>query len=249
MREVNTTYLKGHATELSYYPALKTLIESINPNVHVISSPKQRDCGAPDFLITKAQAIPHQIGCIEAKDLGTSIRDILKTEQIRRYRSSLNNLLLTNYTTFIWFVGGEERAQFSLGEFDEDEGIIPTTALGELKEFFSAVSKGEVEPIRGAKQLAYRMGAVGRLIKDAITRTFKNSQTTDDIFYQLNAFRHQILHDLSEDAFADMYAQTICYGLLAAKYHHTNAQLFSLETAKLPRTNPFLRCLFMFSER
>ncbi len=43
-----------------------------------------------------------------------------------------------------------------------------------------------------------------------------------------------------------MFAQTIAYGLFAARYNHTSSKPFRRDDAakEIPRTNPFLRRLF-----
>jgi len=55
-----------------------------------------------------------------------------------------------------------------------------------------------------------------------------------------------LLPDLSVPEFADMFAQTLAYGLFAARYnHHGSAPFQRLGAAsEIPKTNPFLRDLF-----
>ena len=55
-----------------------------------------------------------------------------------------------------------------------------------------------------------------------------------------------LIHDLSEEQFADMYAQTIAYGLFAARVNAPADEHFSRQHAAydLPKTNPFLRQMF-----
>jgi predicted helicase len=54
------------------------------------------------------------------------------------------------------------------------------------------------------------------------------------------------VHDITPKAFADMYAQTIAYGMFAARYHDPTIPTFSREEAAtlIPHSNPFLRKLF-----
>lgn len=54
------------------------------------------------------------IGFVEAKDVDADLKKAVKTPQLKRYLEALPNLLLTNYTDFIWFVGGEKRMEISL---------------------------------------------------------------------------------------------------------------------------------------
>ena len=67
--EINGQYRTGNATEHSYRPALKTLLEALLPGVTVINEPKQIDCGAPDYILMKND-LP--VSFVEAKDIGDS---------------------------------------------------------------------------------------------------------------------------------------------------------------------------------
>jgi predicted helicase len=70
--------------------------------------------------------------------------------------------------------------------------------------------------------------------------------TPGPLHAQLQAFREVLVPGLSEDDFADMYAQTIAYGLFAARHNHFGSQPFARQSAAwdLPKTNPFLQKLF-----
>lgn len=67
INQVNEAYKKGNATEHTYRPALKQLVEILSPHISATNEPKRVECGAPDYIITKKD-IP--IGYIEAKDVG-----------------------------------------------------------------------------------------------------------------------------------------------------------------------------------
>jgi predicted helicase len=106
--------------------------------------------------------------------------------------------------------------------------------------------------VDSAKELAVRMAALARLIRDIIRRAFNEEDLTDDepdpLHEQLEGFRQVLLHDLTPEQFADMYAQTICYGLFAARCNAGGAERFTRQSAgfALPRTNPFLRKMFNY---
>ena len=59
---------------------------------------------------------------------------------------------------------------------------------------------------------------------------------------QMQAFRQWLVHDLDAESFADVYAQTIVYGMFAARFHDTTPEDFSRAEAAtlIPRTNPLL---------
>jgi len=60
------------------------------------------------------------------------------------------------------------------------------------------------------------------------------------------AFRESLIPDLDETKFADMYAQTIAYGLFAGSCSDPTNITFSRSQASelIPKTNPFLRKTF-----
>ena len=65
---------------------------------------------------------------------------------------------------------------------------------------------------------------------------------------QLHAFKDILIHDIKPKEFADIYAQTIAYGMFAARLHDPTLPTFSRQEAAelIPKTNPFLRKLFQY---
>jgi hypothetical protein len=119
IRDIARTYLTSQAREESYYPALKTLLETYAKSkglaVEVIVSPKRGEAGLPDFVVrTKDAKIS---GYVEAKDVVVkSIGDEERSEQLTRYRKTIPNLLLTDFFSFALFRNGEKIATASLAE-------------------------------------------------------------------------------------------------------------------------------------
>jgi hypothetical protein len=95
------------------------------------------------------------------------------------------------------------------------------------------------------RELAERMARMAKLIDELIRQAFSREAATGDLHSQYKAFQKVLIADLSVDQFADMYAQTIAYGLFAARCNHVGPG-FQRELAgrELPKTNPFLRRLF-----
>jgi len=99
--------------------------------------------------------------------------------------------------------------------------------------------------ISSPKELATRMAALARLIRTIIGKTFAEEGEQGALHEQMEGFRKVLLHDLTAEQFGDMYAQTICYGLFAARCNSTGAHFTRTHAAyDLPKTNPFLRKLF-----
>jgi len=64
------------------------------------------------------------------------------------------------------------------------------------------------------------MARVARLLHDLIRQVFVTEGQTGELQGQYAAFRKVLISELSVDQFADMYAQTIAYGLFAARCNH-----------------------------
>jgi predicted helicase len=83
------------------------------------------------------------------------------------------------------------------------------------------------------------------VIRDSIERAFKGEDKGGSLHAQLEGFKTVLLHSLTHEQFADMYAQTICYGLFAAKCNKQDSNISRRDVAyDLPKTNPFLRKMF-----
>ena len=101
LKTIQNELAAGNATEHTHRPILKSLIESLDEKVTATNEPQRIKCGAPDYIVTRGQ-IP--LGYVEAKDVGVSLDAAEKTEQLKRYRESLGNLILTDYLEFRWYV-------------------------------------------------------------------------------------------------------------------------------------------------
>ena len=260
---LNRRFKLGNATEHTFRGDLQQLIETLVPNVRATNEPKRQQCGAPDYILTKKD-IP--VGFIEAKDIGDKdLAGLKKTgnkEQFDRYKASLNNLIFTDYLDFHFYVDGQfitsikiAECQFpSNGGVDAGGGrggsIIPlpqnfATFTNLLTNFCSHISQS----IKSSKKLAQMMAGKARLLSDIIEHALnsdeenKNDSTLKE---QMNAFRQILIHDITSKGFADVYAQTIAYGMFAARLHDPTLPTFSRQEAAelIPKSNPFLRKLF-----
>lgn len=234
----------GDATELTHRSALEALVESLAKGITATNEPQRIACGAPDFILRKGLVT---VGYIEAKDIGKSLDELEKSEQLNRYRNSLTNLILTDYLEFRWYVNGEHRLKARLGTPTEDgkirrdkEGI--QAVVGLLDNFLSHTA----EKVGTPKDFAIIMAKQAHEIRRLIINAFHTEPESGTLHTQLAAFRDNLIPDLSVDYFADMYAQTIVYGLFAARCTNPEEKSFTRQNAAylLPKTNPFLRKLF-----
>jgi predicted helicase len=244
LEEITGIYQQGNATEHSYRPALKKLIESLNNNLQALNEPKRIACGAPDFVINQGMV---EIGHLEAKDIGTSLKKVENTPQIKRYLQALGNLIITDHLEFRWYVSGELRLSASVATLNQKKQIKPDSqGILQVEQMFCQFFLSKVIQITTPRELAKKMAALAQLIRDAIAQALKDQDCGGMLRQQLQSFQRVLISDLNEAQFADMYAQTICYGLFAARCNTDQISSFSRETAgfRLPKTNPFLRGIF-----
>jgi predicted helicase len=262
LQEINTNLAHGDATEHTHRPALKKLLETLGPGITATNEPTRILCGAPDFNLTKGK-VP--LGHVETKTVGENLTQMERGkpphgDQFIRYRDGLLNWVLTDYLEFRWYVDGEHRWTARLGELDADgkAKAIPggeKEVAGLLDAFLAQKSK----TIGTAQDLARRMAGMTRIIRDLIKESFQQEVENGWLHNWLVAFRKVLVPDLKPfltdterrkpkrpPAFDDMFAQTLAYGLFAARVHTPPGKEFSRELAafNLPKTNPFLRKLF-----
>ena len=248
LHEIQTNLSSGIAREQTHRPALKTLLESLDKSILAFNDPKHIEVGAPDFTIRrKGHATDFPVGWVETKDIGDDLNKVEKSEQMERYLG-LHNLILTDYLEFRWYIDGKARLTARLAVVGsksklrrEAQGEDQVLAL--LSQFHSQTLTSVSTP----KELAERMAKLAHLIRDLLLRTLSSEAASGRLHNQLEAFRETLIPDLKPEQFADMYAQTIAYGLFAARCQTTAAaSQFSRAAAAdlIPRTNPFLRRLF-----
>jgi len=245
LKEIEKAFRRGDASERTHYPALKDLLESLEPHPTATVEPRRTQCGVPDFIVTKD---PRTIGYIEAKDVGEDLDKWQKSDQLRRYLPALANLILTNFLEFRWFTDGELRAKARIGAADSHGKIVPDVAgMEQAAHLLGDFMAHRVPSVGTPKELALRMARMAHMIRDIIIEVFRVEPRAGNLHSQYEAFKESLLPALSPEEFADMYAQTIAYGLFAARVEWPGgkASFTRLNAAQhLPKTNPFLQKFF-----
>jgi hypothetical protein len=251
LRELQQDLARGDSTEHTHRPALKSLIEGF-PDITAVNEPTRVECGAPDFSVVRGGGpAPASVGYIETKDIGASLDQVEQDEQLQRYRRFLPNLILTDYLEFRWYVDGEPRLTERLATVGGGAQLRELSGgrqrVCALLESFLAQAPG---PIGDPRELAQRMAQLSHMIRDIIVQVFGSGRESDLLRDLRAAFARTLIPDLDQPEnvgeFADMYAQTIAYGMFAARCNHTGPSPFQRLGAarEIPRTNPFLRQLF-----
>lgn len=245
--KIQDAYKTGIAREHAYRPALHDLLKALGDDLTPVNDPARSAVGAPDFIVLKGE-IP--IGHLEAKDIDLDIRklkDANKNQQ-DRYRAGLANLIYTNCLDWDFYRNGQLFASVTIGDFLI--GIQPRLADYEtLENLLRDFVAQRPQSITTPRDLAERMAGKAVLIKDVLFQTLRlDKDLQTDLAGQFKAFKEHLIHDITPEDFADIYAETIAYGMFAARLHDTSLDTFSRFEALelLPKSNPFLRDLFGF---
>ena len=248
--EVSKQFSTGKATEHSYRPALAKLLGDLLPKFTITNEPSRIQCGAPDYIIAKgkgATSIP--VAFVEAKDIGDSDLDGNRQhkEQFNRYKNSLDHILFTDYLDFHLYENGEFVNSIRIAEIRGNKIALIDTNVPMFLEMVAHIAESTPQKITSSTKLAQMMAAKARLLAEVIEKTLEtDSEKTGELAGQWKSFQKVLIHDLTERQFADIYAQTICYGMFAARLHDDTPDTFSREEAAtlIPKTNPFLRKVF-----
>lgn len=250
IESISQRYKLGNATEHTFRGDLARLIETLIPEIVATNEPKRQKCGAPDYILTRKD-IP--VGYIEAKDIGdTDIDGQKKTgnkEQFDRYRASLENLMFTDYLNFHLYRNGEFVTKIAIGEVVGNTIKPIPENFAQFENLVKDFSIYIGQTIKSPKKLAEMMAGKARLLAEIISNALtsdENLSQNSTLKDQMNAFREILIHDITPKAFADVYAQTIAYGMFAARLHDPTLPTFSRQEAAelIPKSNPFLRKLF-----
>jgi len=250
---LNTRFKTGISREHSYRGDLQNLLESLaDKDVLVTNEPARVACGAPDYILTKGE-IP--VGYIEAKDIGADLNSKAYREQFERYRKSLGNLIITDYLEFQLFREGKFADSVSIGQIQHNRIIGRSENYSGFMNLIWDFCTHSGQTIKSASKLSKMMAGKARLLAGVIEKALLTDGAGNQADEQNNTLRDQfrsfqqiLIHDITEKEFADIYAQTIAYGMFAARLHDQTAETFSRQQAAelIPKSNPFLRKLFQY---
>ena len=247
IKELDQLYQVGNTTEHSFRGALAIYLKSLLPKFVVTNEPRRIDCGAPDYVITLKN---EPIAFLEAKDVNDGDLDGRKEhkEQFTRYMESLDRVVFTDYLDFHLYLEGKFVDSVRIAETRGNRIIgIPENET-KFNEMVISLATGGRQKISSSATLARQMAAKAHLLAEAVKKTFEldGEDGDSEVSGQLRAFREVLIHDLKADEFADIYAQTIVYGMFTARLNDATPEDFSRQEAAelIPKSNPFLRRIF-----
>jgi len=248
LNEIRNKYRTGVAGEHAYRPALEKLLESADTGLNAVNDPARTEIGMPDYVVLRKPGnVP--IGIVEAKDIGNQLNRTEKSQQIKRYLAQ-GNLILTDYLEFRWYVDGEKIETVRIARVKKGKISGESKTYGDLAEMLRRFARQTTQSVNNAQELAERLARSAQFIAHFIEKDLKSNKPSANLLNQMAAFEKTLLPSLDIPRFADMYAQTLAYGLFASRVNYPgDPAIFSLRGAAedIPQTNPFLRDLFYHS--
>ncbi len=245
---------RGDAREDSFYPALADLIQQVaratgRSEIQVTVQPRPTQAGNPDFRVW--DGVSHIVGYIEAKLPTEELDRWENSEQLQRYRNTFPNLILTNFLEFRLYRDGQRVATAQLGRPMVLTALQQTPPLEHAEEVWSLLDQflafSLPRPLN-AQNLAVELAKRTRFLRDVVHQELAREQQSGNGhllgFYE--AFQKFLIGSLSPDEFADLYAQTITYGLFAARTRAMNGFSRVAAFQHIPSTIGILRDLFQF---
>lgn len=255
LNDIHKTFSRGDAREESYYDTFKKLILDMaslldKSGIDVTVLPKKTEGGNPDFRVWDGKS--KIVGYIEAKDPKYDLDDIENSEQLKRYREIFPNFILTNFLEFRLYRDGELIDMVFIGRENTliAFGAKPVVEnVDKFKEIFERYFSFTFPRNLNAKQLAKELAKRTRFLRDQVIMEELKEIPKEGHNYILGfyeAFKKYLIIGLTEEGFANLYAQTVTYGMFAARtrcigeFHRKNAVDF------IPQTIGLLRDVFEF---
>ncbi len=255
INEVASITKRGDAREESYYSALAQLVKDYSvgkgkKKVQVTILPKKTEAGNPDFRVWDGRHA--QVGYIEAKPPGTNLDDIESIEQLTRYLATFPNLILTNFYEFRLYRKGKRIDQVLLARHFIPARLKHVPPPEHIEEFYSLLEKFfdfSLPTKFTAETLARELAVRTRFLRDEVIKEELREESPSDPkkilgFYE--AFKRHLISHLTQDDFADLYAQTITYGLFAARTRTDKEFDRRLAYDFIPKSIGILREIFHF---
>lgn len=256
LKKIFETANQGDAREESYYSTLEAFLKEGAQSfgkrkIHITTLPKATEAGNPDFRVWDGKQ--HIVGYIEAKAPTIENLDLIEhSEQLKRYRNTFPNLILTNFFEFRLYRNGilANKALIARPFIVHKIKTVPPVEkepdfIKLIEEFYSF----SLPEVYNAKDLAIELAKRTSFLKDeVIAEELAEEEKTGKGFILgfYEAFRQFLISGLSKEDFADLYSQTITYGLFAARMRAKNGFNRKLAYDNIPRTIGILRDVFRF---
>lgn len=243
------------AREESYYSIFETLLKEFaastnKRNIHITVLPKKTEAGNPDFRVWDGKQ--KIVGYIEAKTPDKNLDEIEKTEQIKRYKTTFKNFILTNFFELRLYKDGLLIDKVRITDPISIYSLKGTPPVENKEDFMNLLEKFfsfSFPSITSAQPLAVELAKRTRFLRDEVIAEELKEEEANGMgkiggFYE--AFQTYLIRGLTKEQFADLYSQTITYGLFASRMRCEGDFNRKLAVYDIPRSIGILREMFEF---
>ncbi len=254
IKDVKKKHARGNAKELTYRSELERLISDLGDSkIDPINEAKGNDGNDVDLTIERNGIA---IGHLEAKKIGLDInKDNLKgtdKDQFDRYIIAFDNLIYTNHLDWDFYRNKNLVHSVSIAKIESGEIKPIKENLIDLVVYIQDFLNQRPQSIKKAKQLTKYMAIKTRVMGKAFEKGVEGDSALESLIEQRKWIDEVLVKDITAEKFADMYAQTITYGLFMAKLYSENninpPKAFIRQNIPnlLPTNYPFLKAFFNF---
>ena len=249
LSEIAKYFEDENSSEHSYRTSFQNYLATIFPETEgyfIQQDQRAINGNKPDYIVLKNK-VP--LLYIEVKKVGEDLNKIEQSNQADRY-FGYTNLIISDYVEFRFFRNGQRYDDaITLGDIhNKQRAITPHAENAErLQRTMVDFVASQKEPIKSGKHLAKIMGGKAQRIRDNVIAFLQTESTDKDELIRMRKFiKEHLIENFTDEDFADMYAQTLVYGLFAARYNDDTLVSFSRQEARdlVPATNPFLKSFF-----
>ena len=230
LKQIAQTTAQGDAREESYYAHLSGFLSDYAKNIgksktQITTLPKKTEAGNPDFRVWDGKQ--HIVGYIEAKKPGEKLDLIENGEQLKRYRSTFPNLILTDFYEFRLYRNGALVDKVMIGRPFIAKKLQMTPPAENEEKFNQLLEKFfafSLPKVYTAENLAIELAKRTRFLRDEVisVELEQHEIGKGKLYGFYNAFKKYLIANLNEKDFADLFSQTITYGLFAARTRSTD---------------------------
>ena len=247
-RELKRIYATRDYSETSYRTPFENLLKAFVQfhnivNTTIIQEGKRKSFGTPDFKVFDRADSP--VGYLECKDIDIDLQREKESEQIQRYLSVNGNLVLTNHIDFIFYKNGNivrEIKLIDLNTLVSARGEWPTNK--EFEEHLKAFFFQKPTKITNTKVLSEQLAIRTKELRRIMLQVFRENEKDNPFIKFYDVFNKTIIKDLSQESFADIYAQTIGIGILLLRLSKNENINFDNILSKIPKYIPLLSDFF-----
>jgi hypothetical protein len=244
-----------HTDRSALQGLLQAIADDVGPGATVIHEPRRdkNGGGSPDFKIIRNGRIT---GYVEVKAIDENLSRILRSDQIKKYRTLSPNIVLTDYLEFCWIRQDDETVRYRL-DHSESLSVRNARLNVEARDQIAALLRGffssPPQNISRGHDLALALASRAALLRDFLAIELGRQALvgeTGRLHALFDVFREQVFHELTVADFADAFAQMLAYGLFLARLNAPLRELVTMENVRrfVPGSFGLIRELVRFIE-